>query len=119
MKSVHMLRESPADTYGQADVLVHASIEDGFGLVVSEALACGRPVIVTDTTGACELVRDGENGFVVPARQPRVIADRLAQLAGDRALLARMSAAAPASVAHFGYPAFIDAVHRFYAEVAA
>lgn len=116
-RAVRMLDVSPASTYGSADVLVHASVEDGFGLVVSEALACGRPVIVTSTTGAAELVREGYTGFVVPPRDPGAIADRLALLASDRDLLARMSAAASASVAHLGYPAFVDAVRNFYREV--
>jgi glycosyltransferase involved in cell wall biosynthesis len=66
--------------YSSADVLVLPSICDGFGLVIGEALACGCPVIATDHTGGHEVIRDGVNGFVVPARAPEAIADRLVWL---------------------------------------
>lgn len=50
----------------RADVYVHPSYQDGFGYAVAEALAAGVPVIVTEDTGAKELVRPGVNGWVVP-----------------------------------------------------
>ena len=54
------------DLMMEADVLVLPSLSEGFGLVVTEALACGLPVIVTPNVGASDLVRDGREGFVVP-----------------------------------------------------
>lgn len=51
----------------QCDVFVAPSLEDGFGLVVTEAMACARPVIVSGNMGAADLVQDDENGRVVPA----------------------------------------------------
>lgn len=109
----------PSETYGRASVLVHAAIEDGFGLVVAQAMASGRPVIVTDASGASELVTDGVNGFVVPAGSAAAIREKLELLASDPALLQRMSWAAPAAVAHLGYPAFGEAVLAFYRKVSA
>jgi glycosyltransferase involved in cell wall biosynthesis len=50
----------------EADVCVHPSFHDGFGLAPMEALACGTPVIVTEDTGMKEHVRQGFNGFVIP-----------------------------------------------------
>lgn len=50
-----------------ADALVLPSRWDGWGLVVNEALAAGVPVIVSDHCGASDLIREGVNGFVVPA----------------------------------------------------
>ena len=52
--------------YQQASVFVLPSIQDGFGMVVYEAAACGLPVIVTENVGAS--IRDGLDGFVVPIR---------------------------------------------------
>ena len=54
------------DVMMESDVLVLPSLGEGFGLVVTEALACGLPVIVTPNVGASDLVRDGQEGFVVP-----------------------------------------------------
>lgn len=68
------------DFYQQSSVFVLASLEDGFGMVVAQAMACGLPVIVTENVGARDLVQDGINGFVVPVGAPEVIADRLRYL---------------------------------------
>jgi starch synthase len=75
----------------QSDVLVLPSFSEGFGLVVTEALACGVTVIVTPNVGASDLVCDGKEGFVVPVGSSEAIADRLNALEEDRALLAQMS----------------------------
>ena len=75
----------------QSDVLVLPSLSEGFGLVVTEALACGLPVIVTPNVGASDLIKDGREGFVVPICSAEAIAERLNALNEDRELLARMS----------------------------
>ena len=75
----------------ESDVLVLPSFGEGFGLVVSEALACGLPVIVTPNVGASDLVCDGREGFVVPVCSAEAIADRLNVLHRDRELLTQMS----------------------------
>jgi len=68
------------DFYQQSSVFVLASLEDGFGMVVAQAMACGLPVIVTENVGARDLVQDGVNGFVVPVGAPEMIAKRLRYL---------------------------------------
>jgi len=70
----------PAPTYAEASVCVVPSIEDGFAYVVLEALASGCPVIVTEQVGAKDAVRDGENGYVIPARDVTALRDRLVAL---------------------------------------
>jgi glycosyltransferase involved in cell wall biosynthesis len=75
----------------ESDVLVLPSVSEGFGLVVTEALACGLAVIVTPNVGASDLVCDGREGFVIPLRSADAIADRLNVLDQDRQLLAQMS----------------------------
>jgi len=59
--------------YQTSDLLLFPSIEDGWGLVVAEALACGLPVITTPNTGASDLIRSGVNGEVVPIRDPQAL----------------------------------------------
>ena len=70
-----------ARMYQQASVFVLPSIEDGFGMVVYEAAACGLPLIVSQNVGA--EVRDGADGFVVPIRDPDAIAESLVRLQDD------------------------------------
>jgi glycosyltransferase involved in cell wall biosynthesis len=86
------------EVYQRSSVFVLASIADGFGMVVPQAMACGLPVIVTENVGASDLVEDGVNGFVVPIRSPHLIAQRLQQLHDDPALARRMGQAAAGSV---------------------
>lgn len=55
------------DIYRNSDVFVFPSTNDGFGLVVVEAMACGLPVICSDNAGAADLIDNGVNGFVYTA----------------------------------------------------
>jgi starch synthase len=87
------------DIMQKSDVLVLPSLSDAFGLVVTEALASGLPVIVTPNTGASEILRDGHEGFVVPVCQAEPIASRLELLHRDRQMLAEMSRHAQATAA--------------------
>ncbi len=70
-------RSGLAAIYRSADVLVLPSVNEGFGLVLLEAMACGLPVIATVNSGAPDCVVEGRNGFVVPIRDPESIAARL------------------------------------------
>lgn len=87
-------REEVPREMSRASVLVLASIEDGFGLVMAQALACGCPVIATTNTGAADLFTDGREGFIIPARDIDALVDRLTRLYRDKDLHASMSAAA-------------------------
>ena len=75
-------------------VMILPSIQEGLALVQAQALACGCPVIGTRHTGAEDLFTDGKEGFIVPIRDPRAIADRLQLLADDPQRRAAMSEAA-------------------------
>ena len=60
-------------------VIVLPSIEDGFGLVLGQAMACGCPVIASTNTGAEDLFSDGVEGFIVPIRDPEALRVRMQQ----------------------------------------
>lgn len=66
-----------------ADVFVLPSLGDTMPRVVMEALACGLPVVTTRESGCDHVIRDGENGFIVPAGDPAAIAMVLRRLAAD------------------------------------
>src|SRR5205814_10724482 len=53
--------------YRRASVFVLPSPADGVGLVITEAMAQGLPVIITTNTGAAEVIEHGRNGFIIPA----------------------------------------------------
>jgi glycosyltransferase involved in cell wall biosynthesis len=58
-------------------VLVLPSLEEGFGLVVPQALNCGLPTLVSDRVGGKDLVRHRENGSIVPAANAEALAAEL------------------------------------------
>ncbi|MCL4508952.1 MAG: glycosyltransferase [Chloroflexi bacterium] len=80
--------QDPSPLFEAATVFVLPSIEDGFGLVVAEAMSYGVPVVVSENVGARDLVRDGESGVVVPIRNAAALAQALERLlsAPDAAL---------------------------------
>ena len=73
-----------AELYNQASVAVFPSVEDGFGMVVTEAMASGLPVIVSENVGAKDLINNGEEGFIVPIRKAQAIKDAILRLYEDR-----------------------------------
>lgn len=66
-----------ASLYTQGSVFCLPSIEDGFGMVVPQAMACGLPVIVSENTGAKDVVIDGENGFIVPVSNIEALKEKI------------------------------------------
>jgi len=91
-----------ARSMSSSHVMVLPSIEEGLALVQGQALACGCPVVATPNTGSEDLYTDGVEGFIVPARDPNAIRERLQQLADDDNLRQRMSEAALQRVQHLG-----------------
>lgn len=87
-----------ATIFAEHDVLVLPSIEDGFGAVISEAMAAGLPVIATTNTGGPDTVEDGVTGYIVPPRSSDALAEALVRLADDPALCAEMGRAAAAAM---------------------
>jgi glycosyltransferase involved in cell wall biosynthesis len=67
-----------AKVYQSGSVFVLPSLQDGFGMVVYEAAACGLPVIISENVGAA--IRHGEDGFIVPIRSAEAIAEKLTYL---------------------------------------
>jgi glycosyltransferase involved in cell wall biosynthesis len=66
-----------AEGFGAASVLVLPSLEEGFGLVIPQALNCGVPCIVSDRVGGKDLVRHRENGSIFPCRDVGALAGEL------------------------------------------
>ena len=63
--------------YRRADVLVLPTLSDGFGMVISEAMSQGLPVITTKLAGAAEFIQSGQNGLIIPTCDAEALADAL------------------------------------------
>lgn len=92
---VHVLgprRDVPALMHAM-DVFAMPSIWEGFGLVLLEAMAAGRPIVASRVATIPEVVADGETGILVPAGDADAMADAIADLAGDPARARRLGEA--------------------------
>jgi glycosyltransferase involved in cell wall biosynthesis len=85
--------EQVRDRLQGADVFLLSSLSEGISNAVLEAKSCGLPVVTTDCGGMREAVSDGVEGFVVPVRAPKAMADALYRLARDPELRARIGQA--------------------------
>ena len=81
---------NPSEFYKKASVCVLPSIEDGFGLVVLEAMASGIPVIVSEHTGAKDAVINGKNGFIVATKNAKNLNVKLSYLYNNQNEIKRM-----------------------------
>ncbi len=112
MSHARMLRHFDA-----ASVFCLLSIQDGFGMVVSEAMGCGCPVVVSENVGARDIVQQGLNGFVVRVRDPEAAAERLVQLYRDRALLEHMGRAAVATAGAYSWSRYASGLSTVWREI--
>jgi len=81
------------DLFVMPNVHVPGDIE-GFGVVMLEAGLCGMPVLAADLEGISDVIREGENGHLLPSRDAAAFAAAVLRYRGDRARLAAASAAA-------------------------
>ncbi len=99
------------------DIVVHASTQpEPFGLVIAEAMACGRAVIASAAGGAAEIIEDGVDSLAHPPGDAQALSRVIARLVGDAALRERLGqAAAKASARRFTHErlaADLTAVYR-------
>ena len=90
--------DAPA-AFRALDIVVHPSVEqEPFGLVVAEAMACGRPVTTSGFGGSREIVRSGESALLHDTGDPASLARSIDRLADDAALRRRLGRAGRAIV---------------------
>jgi glycosyltransferase involved in cell wall biosynthesis len=100
--------------YKDADVLIFPTLEDVWGVVVSEAMAFGKPVLCSKAAGAAELVVEGETGYCFDPGAPDALAELMRRFIVNPQLAAQLGAqAAQLMDAHTS-----TAIASFFAEVA-
>jgi D-inositol-3-phosphate glycosyltransferase len=100
--------------YSSALAVVVPSHYESFGLVALEAMACGRPVVASETGGLAFLVRDNETGFHVPAGDAPALADRLRRLVEDEVLRTRLGRQAAEYARSYSWPLIADQILGLY-----
>lgn len=105
--------------YSAAEVVVVPSHYESFGMVALESMACGTPVVASETGGLAFLVKDGETGFHVPAADPDALADRLIELMQDSELREKLGKQASEYAKGFTWSIVADQILELYAAVLA
>jgi hypothetical protein len=91
-----------ARAFANRHVLVFPSLWDGWGMVLPEALAAGLPALSTDRVmSAHEFIKDGVNGFIVPAGDPQALAEKMLWFIHNASSYSRMSHAARRSLENY------------------
>ena len=108
-------QEEVAPYYAAFDAMILPSINEGTPVSAIEALAAGRPVVATRVGGVPDVVREGEDGFLVEPGDVDGLADRLARLAADPELRERLGAAGRGRVIpRYSVERLVDDVDRLY-----
>jgi glycosyltransferase involved in cell wall biosynthesis len=90
--------------YAWADIFLLPSLCEGSATSTYEALTAGLPVVCTANCGS--VIRDGEEGFIVPIRDPNAICERLNELTADPQRRLTMGQRARARAAEFDFEAY-------------
>jgi glycosyltransferase involved in cell wall biosynthesis len=71
-------------------VVLPSTIQEGFGMVLIEGNACGKPVVGTDVGGISYVVKDGQTGLLVPPKDHKALAHAMLRIITDKSLANRM-----------------------------
>jgi glycosyltransferase involved in cell wall biosynthesis len=85
-------RDDVADLMNGIDLLVHPALMEGFGYVVVEAMAAGKPVIAADTSNLSEIVVPGKTGYLYPATAAEALQQAVTRVLADPDLAAALGA---------------------------
>jgi len=111
---------NPADLLRSADVFVFPSLDEGSAKVTYEAMACGLPVITTANSGS--LVRDGQDGYIVPIRSTQALMEKIEYYYQNRDLCVQMGKTAQAYINQFTWDRYestlIETYHSLFAKKA-
>lgn len=104
--------------YQDMDISVLPSVDEGFSRAVLEAMQFAKPVIVTNSGGNPEAVTHGKNGFLVPSKDPKKIAQTIIKLLEDEELVYKIGQNARNTVKkHFTLDRFAKGLASVYSSI--
>jgi D-inositol-3-phosphate glycosyltransferase len=103
--------------YSAAEAVIVPSQYESFGMVALEAMACGTPVVASQTGGLAFLIQDNVTGFTVPVDEPDALADQISILMNDPDLRQRMSNQALIAAQLYDWEKVATRLISFYTEV--
>lgn len=101
---------NPLAYYQSATIFVLPSLVNSFPRVVLEAMSCELPVIISEGVGSKVLIDDGKEGFIVPVRDAKAIAEKIQYFIDNPDEVTRMGKNARKKVESYSWPSFCDEV---------
>lgn len=108
------LVDYPEKYFQESALYLHTASYEPFGLVLIEAMACGLPVICTDAFGNRDLIQEGENGYLIRERNPKVLADKIQFLLENENERKRMGENARVFAQDFGMEKYVERLLAVY-----
>jgi len=110
-------RENLRDLYGSSSVFVLPSVEDGFGMVMGEAMASGLPVICTTNTGGPDIITDQEHGFIIPAQDSDMLSEKIGWCYNNQETCKLMGKNGQEQIKKFTWDAYGEKVYEIYKSI--
>lgn len=110
-------REDAVRIASAFDLFAMSSLHEGLSIALIEAMALGKPVVVTRVGGLPEVVEDGKDGILVPPSDPGTLAARITEVLGDPALRERLGQAARQRAEAFDVRASVRRSEEAYEEL--
>jgi glycosyltransferase involved in cell wall biosynthesis len=108
------LVDYPEHFLQDSSIYLHTASYEPLGLVLIEAMACGLPVVCTDGKGNRDLIQEGENGFMVEERNPKLLADKVQFLLENEEERKLMGENAHQFAQRFGIDNYVDRLLEIY-----
>lgn len=105
--------------YSQSSTYISPSVQDGFGMVIIEAMACGVPVICSTNTAGEDIIRDGIDGFVVPVGDVNALKQRILFLYENKTERQAMGNAAMLRAKEFTWDRYGERIVETYGKLLA
>lgn len=103
--------------FASLDLFVSSSLWEGLSTVILESMAAGTPVVATNIAGTREIVRDKQNGWLVPAANPIALADAIDEALVNKTARERFAGRAKEDVQAFSIEAIVAEHERIYASL--
>ena len=115
-----VLKENMPSVYHESDVYIIPSLYEGFSQSLIEAMSCGSPVIATECSGAKLMVKNEENGFVIPSADVNALKDKIQWMIEHRYMLQEMGKSASKAVENLTWDNYgkgiLETVLKIYEE---
>lgn len=113
----YLPRQKMVENYQDCSLFCLPSLSEPFGMVVLEAMACGKPIVATNVGGIPEIVAHGRNGLLVPPRSPEALAKAIVGLLSDKKKLKKLGGHSIETAKKYDWENVVDNIEKIYGKI--